>query len=149
MTVQGAERPESNLERARRESGEICPCPNVYPWQGCAGLNWRDRETPDAPECACQSTHADAVECEWPGHAAIDRAIAVATREALERAAIEMVMEGEHRYAAQIRALIPKEEKPHALPALKAYADSCAGEYPLLANDLARLRREAKGGDRG
>lgn len=25
---------------------------------------------------------------------------------------------------------------PHAIPALKAYADSCASEYPALAADL-------------
>jgi len=25
---------------------------------------------------------------------------------------------------------------PHAIPALKAYADSCRAEYPLLAADL-------------
>lgn len=31
---------------------------------------------------------------------------------------------------------------PHALPALSAYADSCAAEYPLLAADLrVKVRR--------
>ena len=33
---------------------------------------------------------------------------------------------------------------PHALPALRAYADSCRAEYPLLADDLdARAEKEA------
>jgi hypothetical protein len=33
---------------------------------------------------------------------------------------------------------------PHAIPALRAYADSCRVEYPLLAEDLDRLFGEAK-----
>ena len=28
---------------------------------------------------------------------------------------------------------------PHAIPALKAYADSCRSEYPLLAGDLDQI----------
>lgn len=28
---------------------------------------------------------------------------------------------------------------PHAIPALKAYADSCRSEYPLLADDLDQI----------
>lgn len=28
---------------------------------------------------------------------------------------------------------------PHAVPALRAYIASCAGEYPLLAEDLTSL----------
>ena len=28
---------------------------------------------------------------------------------------------------------------PHALPALRAYAESCRGEYPALATDLDRI----------
>lgn len=31
---------------------------------------------------------------------------------------------------------------PHALPALKAYADSCRNEYPLLAADLDKIMKK-------
>ena len=30
---------------------------------------------------------------------------------------------------------------PHALPAIKAYAESCRQDYPVLANDLDVTRR--------
>ena len=32
---------------------------------------------------------------------------------------------------------------PHAIPALRAYADSCEADYPLLARDLRRLIGDA------
>ncbi len=35
------------------------------------------------------------------------------------------------------------DHDPHALPALKAYADSCRAAFPKLANDLD-LRRRAQ-----
>jgi len=34
----------------------------------------------------------------------------------------------------------------HAISALKAYADSCRNEYPLLANDLDKLSQERNNG---
>ena len=34
---------------------------------------------------------------------------------------------------------------PHALPALRAYADSCRERYPGLARDLERLLNDDKG----
>ncbi len=35
----------------------------------------------------------------------------------------------------------------HALPAIKAYAESCKQEYPLLSNDLMDIFK-MKGGDK-
>ena len=31
------------------------------------------------------------------------------------------------------------DHDPHALPALSAYAESCRGDYPMLAEDLTKL----------
>lgn len=37
------------------------------------------------------------------------------------------------------------DHDPHALPALKAYADSCEADYPVLAKDLrAKLPAQAE-----
>ena len=35
---------------------------------------------------------------------------------------------------------------PHALPALRAYVESCRGDYPLLANDLFKILWEKSNG---
>ena len=34
---------------------------------------------------------------------------------------------------------------PHAIPAIVAYADSCASDYPLLATDLRAVVKRATG----